>query len=107
MRFMGVNASGLGSKLSTFRKVLSDLRPSVFFVEETKFKDEGRLKVNNYVIFEHVRETRDGGGGIALGCIKELNPVLISKGSDGVEAMSVEIFVKSMKIRCCVAYGSQ
>ena len=104
---MGVNASGLGSKLSTFRKVLSDLRPSVFFVEETKFKDEGRLKVNSYVIFEHVRETRDGGGGIALGCIKELNPVLISKGSDGVEAMSVEIFVKSMKIRCCVAYGSQ
>ena len=83
MRFVGINAAGLGSKLSTFRKVLLDLRTSMFFVEETIFKEEGKLKVNNFITFEHVRESKDGGGGLALGCIKDLKPVLIRKGSDG------------------------
>ena len=50
-------------------------------MEETKFKEEGKLKVDNFVVFEHVRKTRDGGGGgIASGCIKELKPVLVRKG---------------------------
>jgi uncharacterized protein YheU (UPF0270 family) len=106
MRFLGVNANGLKPRLITFKKVLSELKPSVFFVEESKFKDEGQLKIENYVIFEQTRETRDGGGGLALGCVKELNPVLVRKG-DEVEAMSVDIFVRSMTIRCCVGYGCQ
>ena len=63
--------------------------------------------MNNFITFDLVRESKDGGGGLALGCIRDLKPVLIRKGSDGVEAMSVEIFVKSMKIRCCVGYGPQ
>ena len=107
MRFLGVNANGLKPRLITFKKVLSELKPSVFFVEESKFKDEGQLKIENYVIFEQTRETRDGGGGLALGCVKELNPVLVRKGGDEVEAMSVDIFVKSLTIRCCVGYRCQ
>ena len=83
-----------------------DLQPSVFFVEETKYKDTGKLKFDNYVIFELVRENREGGG-LALGCAKDLNPVWVREGDDSVEALSVEIFVKKMKIRCCVAYGCQ
>ena len=42
-----------------------------------------------------------------MGCLKELNPVWVREGSDLVEALSVEIFIKNMKIRCCVAYGPQ
>ena len=38
LRFLGVNAAGLQSKLFSFKKVLSDLKPSVFFIEETKTK---------------------------------------------------------------------
>ena len=86
--------------------MLLDLQPSVFFVEETKYKDTGKLKFDNYVIFELVRENREGGG-LALGCAKDLNPVWVREGDDSVEALSVEIFVKKMKIRCCVAYGCQ
>ena len=44
---------------------------------------------------------------MALGCIKELKPILVREGEEQVEALSVEIFVKTMKIRCCVAYGCQ
>ena len=106
LRFLGVNSAGLKSKLNTFRKVLKELQPSVFFVQESKYKEEGKLKIDNFEIFESVRKSRDGGG-LVLGCLRELEPVLVSKGDEEVEAMSVEISVKQMRIRCCVAYGCQ
>ena len=42
-----------------------------------------------------------------MGCANELQPAWVREGDDQVEALSVDIFVKSMKIRCCVAYGCQ
>ena len=102
-----MNAAGLRSKNFTFKRVAAELKPSVFFVEETNFKDEGKLKLENYIIFESVRKSRDGGGGLALGCVKELKPSWVREGDENVEALSVEIFVKSMKVRCCAAYGCQ
>ena len=106
MRFVGVNAAGLKSKLFTFKKVINELKPSVFFVEESKFREEGKFKMENYIIFESVRESRDGGG-LAIGCVRDSSPVLVSKGNEEVESISVEISVRNMKIRCCVAYGLQ
>ena len=107
VRFLGVNTAGLKSKLTSFKKVLNDLQPSVFFLEETKYQESGRLKIgNNFHIYELNRQDKKGGG-LALGCLKELNPVWVREGNDLVEALSVEIFLKSMKIRCCVAYGPQ
>ena len=47
------------------------------------------------------------GGGIAAGCIKELNPVWVNEGQNDVEALTIDIFIRNMKIRCCVAYGFQ
>ena len=44
---------------------------------------------------------------MALGCAKDLNPAWVREGNDQVEALSVDIFPKNMKIRCCVAYGPQ
>ena len=102
-----MNSAGLGSKMMTFKKVLNELKPSVFLVEETKFKDSGRLKLENFVVYELVRESRDGGGGLALGVAKELNPAWVREDDDEVEALSVEISFKDMKFRCCVAYGCQ
>ena len=107
LRFLGVNAAGLRAKLMSFKNVLFDLKPSVFLIEETKFKDCGKLKLENYVIYELVRKSRDGGGGLALGVLKELQPAWVREGNDEVEALSVIISVKNMKIRCCVAYGCQ
>ena len=106
LRFMGVNSAGLRSKLPTFRKIISELKPSVFCIEETKYKEIGRLKMENYFIYELVRKNREGGG-LALGCDKALKPAWVREGDDEVEALSVDIFVTNMKIRCCVAYGCQ
>ena len=107
LRFLGVNAAGLKPRLTTFKKVLSELKPSVFMVEETKYNETGKLKLDNYVIFEAVRENKCAGGGLALGCSKELSPAWVREGINGVEALSVDIFLKRMKIRCCAAYGPQ
>jgi hypothetical protein len=104
---MGINAAGLGSKLFSFKKVLNDLKPSVFFIEETKYKDAGKLKLDDYLIFEKVRKSKINGGGLAIGCLRELNPVWVREGEGEVETLSVDIFVRNMNIRCCVAYGCQ
>ena len=79
----------------------------MFFVQETKFQDPGKLKIENYIIYEYVRKNRDGGGGLALGCDKDLNPAWVREGDDLVEAISVEICLKNLKIRLCNAYGCQ
>ena len=63
--------------------------------------------MENYIIYELVRKRINGGGGLALGCDKDLNPAWVREGDDNVEALSVEIFVKDMRIRCCLAYGCQ
>ena len=44
---------------------------------------------------------------MALGCDRRLKPTWVREGNDEIEALSVDIFVESMKIRCCVAYGCQ
>ena len=105
---LGVNSAGLKSKFTSFKKVIQQLKPAVFFTQETKYKEEGQLKLGDeYVIYEQVRKNEKGGGGLALGCLKELNPCWISEGSEYVEAISISICIKNMKIRCCTAYGPQ
>ena len=48
--------------MTTFKKVLCELKPSIFFVEETKCKESGKLKFEKYSTFELVRNSSAGGG---------------------------------------------
>ena len=108
LRLLGVNAAGIKSKMTSFKKIISDLNPTLFFIEETKFKETGKMRdMENYVVFEKVRENGTGGGGIAIGCLKDLYPALVREGKDDIEAISIEIFLKKIKVRCLVAYGPQ
>ena len=93
--------------MTSFKNTLKELKPAVFFIEETKNNDEGRMKFDDYDVFELTRKSRDGGGGIAIGCVKDLQAVWVREGNDQVEAISVDIFFKNIKIRCCAAYGPQ
>ena len=92
---MGVNCAGLRSKLVTFRKVMTELNPSVFFVQETKLKEQGKIRLNDYTIFEKLRKTRKNGGGLAIECKSELNPIWVREGDSDVETLSIDIFVKN------------
>ena len=107
LRLLGVNAAGLKSKFTSFKKVILDLKPSVFFIQETKFQEEGQLKLDEYIIYEKLRKKEKAGGGLALGCHKDLNPCWVSEGNENVEVLSIDIFLKNIRIRCCAAYGPQ
>ena len=105
VRLMGVNANGILSKWTSFQKVLAELNPSVFFMEETKCRQSGRFKkLKNYITFELLRKDK-GGGGLAIGCIKNFKPVCVQEGENDIESLSVNIHIKDMKIRCVVVYG--
>ena len=92
---MGANSAGLSSKLSSFNNILKQLKPSIFFIEETKLKHPGKIKIEtNFVIFELNRKERNGGG-IAIGVKEELKPVLISEGDDTTEILEVEASMRA------------
>ena len=108
LRLLGVNAAGLKSKFTSFKKVLLELKPSVFFVQETKMKEEEHIILGDeYIVYELLRKNGKGGGGLAIGCLKELNPCLVSEGTENVELISIDIHLKNMSIRCTAAYGPQ
>ena len=55
MLLIGVNAAGLNSKLQSFDTILSELEPSVFFIQESKMKENQQLKTahsSEYRIFK-------------------------------------------------------
>ena len=109
LTLVGFNSAGLSSKLSSFDHLLSSIQPSVFFSQETKARKQGRIKTENsklYDIFELVRKDKHGGG-LAIGVVKDLEPVWISEGDDEIELLVVEIRITDMKIRCICGYGPQ
>ena len=64
------------------------------------------MNSNKYYIYELVRKDR-GGGGIAIGVEKDLDPVWINEGKDGVELLTVEISLSNLNVRCICGYGPQ
>ena len=47
------------------------------------------------------------GGGLAIGALKDLDPVWINEGNDEVEAITIEIKVNKLAISFTTAYGPQ
>ena len=118
LNIVGINAAGITSKIDSFDKMLFDLQPSIWMLQETKRKPgDPRMKANNlinYQVFELRREkTREEGGkglrggGLALGALHDLHPVLVRQGDDEVECLSVEVTTGPTTFRCVVGYGPQ
>ena len=104
--FGGVNPDGAQGKWATIKKAVKDTGASVWMMQETKCKLEGRLKLDGFITYEHLRSDRDGGG-LALSVRKELSPALVRDGGETVEALTVNIHLKKMTISCTTAYGPQ
>ena len=83
------------------------MKPLVWNIQETKCLVEGSLKLNGYKVFEHVRTSLDGGGGLAMGCSVKVDPKLTRTGGDEAEAITVSLNLKKIKISCTTAYGPQ
>ena len=113
---VGVNVAGITSKIDSFDKLIFHIKPSVWMMQETKRKQSSPKLTSpnmiNYQIFELRRNKTktDGGkglngGGLAIGVLHDLNPVLIRQGDDDCECMSVQLTVESEDIICVVGYG--
>ena len=102
-----MNCAGLSSKWQSFNKLINDLSPSAFFLQETKLGKKQKFNIENsdYTIFRLARE-KTGGGGLALGALNDLKPVLLKEGDDETEAISIQIEVTKLKIRLVVGYGA-
>ena len=102
-----MNCAGISSKWQSFNKLVNDISPSVFFLQETKLYKKQKFKIDNedFVIFRLERE-KTGGGGLALGALRDLKPILLKEGDDETEALSIQIEVTNLKIRLVVGYGA-
>ena len=93
LTLVGFNSAGLSSKFDSCDHILSSIQPSIFFIQETKLRKQGKIKTQNsknYQIFELVRKDKHGGG-LAVGVVNDLEPVWISEGDDKVEVLVVEL----------------
>ena len=107
MIFVGMNCAGLSSKWQSLNKLIGDISPCAFFLQEIKLKKIHVFKIENkeYVIFRLERENT-GGSGLALGALQDLKPILLKEGNDESEAISVQIEINELKIRLVVGYGA-
>ena len=114
----GNNCDKISNKMESFDKMLNDLVPSVFVLQETKRKVADppmkSANLNNYQVFESRREKEKmeggkglSGGGVAIGALHELNPVLTRHGDDDTECLSVEVSLGNRNILCVTGYGPQ
>ena len=118
VNIVGINSAGITSKIQSFDKLLFDIKPSIFMLQETKRK-QGAPKMkahnlDNYQVFELRRDmTREeggkgmGGGGLAMGALHDLKPVLVRQGNDEAECLTMEVTAGNIKIRCVNGYGPQ
>ena len=104
--FVGVNPAGARSKWPTWNIIIRQSEASLWTMQETKCSETNQLKMDNFLIYEKVREAKEGGG-IAIAAKKELNPVLIAEGDSEVEAISIDIHPSKLTISCTSAYGPQ
>ena len=103
---MGANCAGFSSKKNSFESIINNKKPSLFFLQETKVKREGRIKQGGYQIYELVRSSKLGGG-LAIGAVDEIEPAFISEGNDTTEILVIEVRINGMQVRCINGYAPQ
>ena len=100
-----VNANGMKQKIESLKYQLKHLKIGVFTLQETRFAKRGKLKIDNYEIFESIR-TKEGGGTV-IGAHKSLKPILVHEHSEEFELLIVDIEIGEMGVRVISGYGPQ
>ena len=92
--FIGFNPYGVKSKWTTIKKLIRDTNSAVITMKETKCSQYGQINLK----YEHLLSTKEGGG-VAKSVVKELQPAFISDWGVGVEALTVNIHIKTRRDR--------
>ena len=105
---LGTNANGLKAKKQSLLNTMKHFEyPSIVLIQETKLRQKGQIKLDQYgyEIFESPRAGM--GGGLLTAVRYELNPVVVYDSEDGSEILVVQIEVGDLRIRVFNAYGPQ
>ena len=81
MVILGANAAGVANKIDSVKRLISRFNPGVIFIQETKLRRKNKIKLDQYEVFEQIREKSEGGG-ILTAVHQSLEPVFISEGDD-------------------------
>ena len=109
VKLFNCNASGVKNRLQSLSNIINVHFPLIWTLQETHCNKPGQIKfekVNEYQIYEVIRE-RKLGGGLAIGVHKSLRPVWVGQGVGEVEIMTVCISFQEMRIRITNCYGPQ
>ena len=99
------NANGMKKKIDSLKYLIDHMNIGLFTLQETNFPKKGRIKINNFEIFEAIR--KKDGGGTMIGIHKSLQPVLIEEYSEDFELIVVEMKVDGKNICIISGYGPQ
>ena len=105
LNIFSTNANGLNEKENSLKSELKYFNASIFCIQETHYTTKGKLKIENYNIFESIRDKEKGGTLLGVHC--SLNPKLISEHSTDFELLVVETDIAGKKVRIMTSYGSQ
>jgi hypothetical protein len=92
-------------RIESLKSELEHFSAALFTLQETHFSKKGKLKIDEWEIFEAIRKKQ--GGGSMIGAHKSLNPVLIQEYSDTFELLVIEITIGSKEIWILSGYGPQ
>ena len=106
MFILGSNAAGLMNKKESFQRNVSLFKPAAYFIQESKVPKKNRIAINDYEIFEHIRNN-NAGGGLLTAVHKSLNPISVSEEIEGEEILVVEATFGKNKVRLINGYGPQ
>ena len=93
------------SKVLSLKSEIISSKIAAFTLQETHFKKKGSLKIENFEVFEAIRNKQ--GGGTVIGVHKALAPVLIEEYSEDFELLVVEVKINNKEIRIITGYGPQ
>ena len=99
------NANGIKGKIDSLLTNVNIFQPSCIILQETKLRFPGTVKIEGFQIFENLREGL--GGGLLTAIDNNLNPVLISTGSEDFEALIIQVKIGSKDLRIFNCYGPQ
>ena len=98
------NCNGAKLKVESLKSELKRTDCSIFTLQETHFSQKGRIKINNFKIFEAIHKKEHG---IMMGVHVDLKPILISEHSELFEMLVIQVSVDNIDIRIINGYGPQ
>ena len=101
--------AGLLSKKESWINLINKVKPGVAMFQETKIYKKGKIKMDNYCIFESVRGEGEGGGLLTM-VHENFDPVLIPNSNSAqicTNVLVVEASLGKARIRYINGYGVQ